>query len=310
MLIVGNPIKLSCWKTSVENDGEKSDFQKFVDKMLLLNMENSVFIDVTAADEPVEYYSKLLSSNISIVAANKRANTQSLEQYHKLHDAAKKRNVSFHYETNVGAGLPVIDLIRKIIAGGDKVIKIEAILSGTINWLLSEYDGSKTLSELIRQAMAKGYAEHDPRDDLSGVDVARKCLILARECDFNLELDNIPVDSLMPPEAAKAENLSAFFRAMKNFDSKFHDQYTTAITGRKKMYYVANIENGTAKVELLGVEETHPFFTMNGSEICIILTTKYYQQSPMVIKGPGAGVDVTAAGLLADIVRIAEEIRM
>jgi bifunctional aspartokinase / homoserine dehydrogenase 1 len=310
MLIGENPIPLSNWKELIENDAEEANFRRFIERMIFQNIENSVFVDVTAADEPVDFYNKLLSGNIAIVAANKRANTQKMEQYCQLHDAAKKRNVSFHYETNVGAGLPVINVIRNIIAGGDKVLKIDAILSGTINWLLSEYNGSKPFSELVLIAKERGYTEPDPRDDLSGMDVARKCLILARECGLEMELDNIAVDTLMPAEAAQSEDLSSFFMLLKRDDPNFHTRYTLARDEGKKLRYVASIESGIAKVELLELDESHPFFALRGSENCIILTTKYYQQYPMVIKGPGAGVDVTAAGLLADIIRIAEGIRV
>ena len=310
MLIEESPICLTNWKDLAEKNTEEANFRRFVDGMLLQNMENSVFVDVTAADEPVEYYNKLFQGNIAIVAANKRANTQKMEQYRELHAAAKKRNVSFHYETNVGAGLPVINVVRNIIAGGDKVIKIDAVLSGTLNWLLSEYDGSRLFSELVQIAKSRGYTEPDPRDDLSGMDVARKCLILARECGLEIELDNIAVESLMSSEAAQSEDLSAFFRSLKKNDPGFHSRYSKAVADGKKLRYVASIENGTAKVELLELGEDHPFFALRGSENCIIFTTKYYQQFPMVIKGPGAGVDVTAAGLLADIIRIAEGIRV
>jgi bifunctional aspartokinase / homoserine dehydrogenase 1 len=310
MLIDENPICLSSWKTSTENNSEKANFRNFIDKILFQNMENSVFVDVTAADEPVEYYNKLFLGNIAIVAANKRANTKNLEYYHQLHNAVKNRNVPFHYETNVGAGLPVINVIRNIIAGGDKVIKIDAVLSGTINWLLSEYDGSKPFSELVQTAKNRGYTEPDPRDDLSGMDVARKCLILARECGIEIELENIAVDSLMSSEAAQEEGISSFFLSLKKYDPVFHSSYSKAVADGKKLRYVASIENGIAKVELLELGESHPFFALRGSENCIIFTTKYYQQYPMVIKGPGAGVDVTAAGLLADIIRIAEGIRV
>lgn len=310
MLIGDSPINTANWKTLIGKEAEKADFNKFVSGILSRNMENSVFIDVTAAEEPVEYYDKLLSSNISIVAANKRANTRNMEQYLRLRSAAKKRNVSFHYETNVGAGLPVINVIRTLIAGGDKVIKIEAIVSGTINWILSEYNGNLPFSELVRIARQKGYTEPDPRDDLSGMDVARKCLILARECGLNLEIDDINVDPLMPPEAKHAENLTRLFEVLKSNDPWFSERYAIALANRKRMRYVATIEAGSAKVELLETGETHPFWDLKGTENCIILTTNYYQQYPMVIKGPGAGVDVTAAGLLADIVRIAEGIRI
>jgi aspartokinase/homoserine dehydrogenase 1 len=310
MLIGENPVSLIKWKELLENDGKKAIFKRFVEGMLEQNIENSVFVDVTAADEPVDFYNKMFQGNIAIVAANKRGNTRSMEQYIMFHEAAKKRNVSFHYETNVGAGLPVINVIRDIIAGGDKVMKIDAVLSGTINWLLSEYNGNKPFSELVQTAKERGYTEPDPRDDLSGMDVARKCLILARECGLEIELNDIDVDTLMSSEAAQAENLSAFFRLLKKGDQLFHIRYTKAMAEGKKLRYVASIENGTAKVELLELGDSHPFFALKGSENCIILTTKYYQQYPMVIKGPGAGVNVTAAGLLADIIRIAEGIRV
>jgi aspartokinase/homoserine dehydrogenase 1 len=310
MLIGENPICLSNWKALIENNSEEANLRNFVGDILLQNMENSVFIDVTSADEPVEYYNKLLSGNIAIVAANKRANSQNMELYRQLHASAKKRNVSFNYETNVGAGLPVINIIRNIIAGGDKVIKIDAILSGTINWLLSEYNGSRPFSELVQLAKDRGYTEPDPRDDLSGMDVARKCLILARECGLEIELENIAIDTLLPKTTAVSKDLSTFFRLLKRYDPDFYTRYSIATANGKKLRYVANIEGGTAKVELLEIQESHPFFALRGSENCIILTTKYYQQYPIMIKGPGAGVDVTAAGLLADIIRFAEGIRV
>jgi aspartokinase/homoserine dehydrogenase 1 len=277
--------------------------------ILSQNLENSVFIDVTAAEEPVDYYDRLFSGNITIVAANKRANSGNMEQYVRLHSAARNRNVSFHYETNVGAGLPVINVIRNLFAGGDKILKIEAVLSGTLNWLFSEYDGTRPFSELVMVARERGYTEPDPREDLGGTDVARKCLILARECGLEMELEEITVDSLMPSDAEKCKDLSDFFKVLKRYDPIIKEKYTDAVADGKKIRYMATIENGSARVELKAVEESNPFFSLKGSENCIILTTNYYKQFPMVIKGPGAGVDVTAAGLLADIVRIAEEVR-
>ncbi len=310
MLFSGDPLRLNAWRKIIETDSEKADMQRFVEEMLTRNMENSVFVDVTAADEPVSFYNKILSGNIAIVAANKRANTQSMELYCLLHDEVKKRNVPFHYETNVGAGLPVIKVIRDLIAGGDKVVRIEAVLSGTLNWLLTEFDGSNPFSALVETARSRGYTEPDPRDDLSGKDVARKCLILARECGLEIELNSITVDPLMPDEASEAGNIAAFLVLLKKYDAIFFKRYSSAMAKKKKLRYVASIENGKAKVELLELDETHPFFALQGSENCIILTTKYYQKYPMVIKGPGAGVDVTAVGLLADIIRIAEGIRV
>ena len=310
MVMGEKAINMKKWRAVMEKESEKPDLQKFVKGLLQQNLENSVFIDVTASDDPVQYYNELLTGNIAIVAANKRANTQSLEKYRQLHTAAKNRNVPFHYETNVGAGLPVINVLRSLSAGGDQVVKIEAVLSGTMNWLLSEYDGSKPFSELVKIARENGFTEPDPRDDLSGMDVARKCLILARECSLEIELEDIPVVPLMSEEAAKAKDVPAFFEKLKNYDSVFQDKYNSAKASGKKLRYVGTVEKGTAKVELIEVGADHAFYSLIGTENCLILTTNYYKKYPMVIKGPGAGVDVTAAGILADIVRIAEGIRM
>jgi len=310
MLTGEKPFDISIWKTLIRDRSEKANLTHFVEKILAQNLENSVFIDVTASDEPVRFYERLLRGSISIVAANKRANTQELQKYHKLQDAAKKRNLSFHYETNVGAGLPVINVLRSIMAGGDKVKKIEAVLSGTLNWLLSEYDGNIPFSGLVQVAKNRGYTEPDPRDDLSGMDVARKALILARECGLEMELEDIPVEALMPEGSYGAKDFQSFIGILKSYDNLFHSKYEEALQGGKKLRYVATIGNGTARVELVGVDNAHPFYGLSGTENCIMLTTNYYQMYPMVIKGPGAGVDVTSAGLLADIVRIAEGIRM
>jgi aspartokinase/homoserine dehydrogenase 1 len=310
MVMGEKSINIKKWRTIMEKDSENPDLHKFVKWLLQRNMENSVFIDVTASDDPVQYYNELLTGNIAIVAANKRANTQTLEKYHQLHTDAKNRNVQFHYETNVGAGLPVINVLRSLSAGGDQVVKIEAVLSGTMNWLLSEYDGNKPFSELVKLAKENGFTEPDPRDDLSGMDVARKCLILARECGLEIELDDIPVVPLMSPEAAKAKDIPAFFELLKEYDSSFQNKYNAAKASGKKLRYVGSIEKGVAKVELIEVGADHAFYSLIGTENCLILTTNYYKKYPMVIKGPGAGVDVTAAGILADIIRIAEGIRM
>jgi aspartokinase/homoserine dehydrogenase 1 len=189
------------------------------------------------------------------------------------------------------------------------VVRIDAVLSGTINWLFSEYDGNTAFSELVKIAKEKGYTEPDPRDDLSGMDVARKCLILARECGWNAELEDVHVDPLMTDEAAGSGNIDEFFRNMASFDPLINDSFISASGEGKKLRYIASVENGKATVSIVFVGKESPFYSLGGTENCIILNTNYYRKYPMVIKGPGAGVDVTAAGLLADIVRIAEEVR-
>ncbi len=309
MLLNENSIDIRQWKDKLADDSEKADLKKFTDQMIEQNLENSVFIDITASDDPIQYYVPLLSKSIAVVAANKRANSQSMTEYRLLRETSRKRNVPFHYETNVCAGLPVINAIRSLIVSGDTVIRIEAVLSGTLNYLLSEYDGSKPFSELVKVAKEIGYTEPDPRDDLSGMDVARKCLILARECGWDIELNEIKVEPMMPDESASAADVPAFFETLNDYNAVFHAHYEKAKARGMKLRYVALIENGTAKVALTEVDSDHAFYTLKGTENCISLTTKYYQKYPMVIKGPGAGIDVTAAGVLADIVRIAEGLR-
>ena len=309
MIVGDDPINKSLWRESV-GEGEKASLGDFIDRMLKLNNENSVFVDVTAADEPVEYYDSILLKNIAIVAANKRANTRTLREYDELHNAANLRNVPFHYETNVGAGLPVINVIRNLIAGGDKILGIEAVVSGTVNWLLSEYDGSTPFSSLVMQARDLGYTEPDPRDDLSGMDVARKCLVLGRECGLDLEMSDISVEQLMPQDAVKADTQDDLEMYLRRYDKNFNERYRYEEAKGRKLRYVASVNKEETMVKLVGVDADHPFYGLKGSENCIVLTTGYYSEYPIVIKGPGAGVDVTAAGLLADIVRIAEGIRM
>ncbi len=232
-----------------------------------------------------------------------------MAEYNRLHSSAKKRNTPFHYETNVGAGLPVINVLQSLISSGDQVNKIEAVLSGTMNYLLSEYDGEKPFSELVKFAKENNYTEPDPRDDLSGMDVARKCLILARECGWEIEESDIEVEPLMSAECTAAKDIPGFFGALEIYNQTFHRTFEDAKAKGKRIRYVAVIENGKAKVSVLEVDDKHAFFSLKGTENCISLTTKYYQQYPMVIKGPGAGVNVTSAGVLADIVRIAEGLK-
>ena len=302
-------IEINQWKSILETSSEVTELESFTGNIIRQNLENSVFIDVTASDEPVKHYNEMLSNNIAIVTANKRANTQDMDRYSQLHASAARRNTPFHYETNVGAGLPVINVLQSLINSGDQVSKIEAVLSGTMNYLLSEYDGSRPFSELVAFAKENSYSEPDPRDDLSGMDVARKCLILARECGWSIEESDIEVEPLMTAECAGAKDVASFFEVLKNYDKPFQQRYADAQVKGRRLRYVAVIENGKAKVSVMEVDESHAFYSLRGTENCISLTTKYYQQYPMVIKGPGAGINVTSAGVLADIVRIAKGLK-
>jgi bifunctional aspartokinase / homoserine dehydrogenase 1 len=309
MLLDESGLDIANAKDLLGKSSANADLKTFANIIVDQNLENSVFIDVTASDAPVEFYNELLAKNIAIVTANKRANTRSIVEYNLLRNAAKIRNTPFHYETNVGAGLPIISVLNGLRASGDRVIKIEAVLSGTMNYLLSEYNGEKSFSDLVHLAKENGYTEPDPRDDLSGMDVARKCLILARECGWEMELDNIQVDALMSDEAARAKDVPAFFTALQNYNAPFQKRFEDAKAKGKRIRYVAHLEGGKAKVSVQEVDEAHPFYNLKGTENCLSISSKYYQQYPMVIKGPGAGVYVTAAGVLADIVRITEGLK-
>ena len=310
MIINDYDLNFNNWKNKLNESRINKNLTEFTEMMIIQNLENSVFIDVTASNEPIEYYNKLLQNSIAIVTANKRANTQSFKAYQMLHESAKKRNTPFHYETNVGAGLPIINVLNGLKTSGDSIHKIEAVLSGTMNYLLSEYNGELSFSELVKKAKENNITEPDPRDDLSGMDVARKCLILARECGWKLELEDIEVESMMDQKTANAKDITEFFNELKNEDSSFLNQYQNAESNHKKMRYVANLENGKAKVSTVYVDTAHPFYNLKGTENCISITSKYYQQYPMVIKGPGAGVDVTAVGVFADIIRITEGLKI
>ncbi|NMC41229.1 MAG: ACT domain-containing protein, partial [Bacteroidales bacterium] len=310
MILSDNGISPGNWKAELETSADAADFRKFSGKIVTGKYENSVFIDATASDQPVEHYSELISSNVSIVAANKRANTGSLGLYLNLQNSARRSNVLFNYETNVGAGLPVINVIRNLISGGDEIIKIEAVLSGTVNWLLSEYDGSRPFCELVKEAMRRGYTEPYPGDDLLGIDVARKILLLARESGFMLEPEDVETEPVLPggvPEGIDTDHLLDIIRLREGL---IRQTYKEADERNMKLKYVAVTGKGYASVKLTATDTSHPFYTLKGSENCLIFTTKYYSQYPLVIKGPGAGVDVTSAGLLADIVRIAESVRV
>jgi aspartokinase/homoserine dehydrogenase 1 len=276
----------------------------FFGNMIGLNLSNSIFVDCTSSEEVAEYYSSILSSNISIVTPNKKANSGPLSRYQRLKSISLKRGVKFLYETNVGAGLPVINTMNDLLLSGDRVIRIEAVLSGTLNFIFSSFTEGKQFSEVVKEAKEKGYTEPDPRDDLNGMDVARKVLILSREAGLELELDDIQVENLVPKDCQGELSTDDFFKRISMHDADFEAMRKEAAEKNEKLRYMAVLENGKTTIRLGSVNDQHPFYALKGSDNIILLTTERYHDRPMVIRGPGAGAEVTAAGVFADIIRI------
>ncbi|MDR1287279.1 MAG: bifunctional aspartate kinase/homoserine dehydrogenase I [Treponema sp.] len=284
---------------------EPYSLRAFVGRMKELNLPNAAFCDCTASDEVSAAYAGILKSSVPVVTPNKRANAGSLEYYRELTGYSRERGIPYLYETTVCAGLPVISTLRDLFLSGDKVKRIEAVLSGTLSYIFNNFDGSKTFSALVREAKAKGYTEPDPRDDLNAMDAARKALILARECGMDLEFSNVAVEPILPAACFRAKDVDAFFRELEKTDRGFEERRAAAAACGKALRYVAVIEEGAAKLSLRAEKEGSPFRTLFDSDNIVVITTGRYSKLPMVIKGPGAGAQVTAGGVFADIVRIA-----
>ncbi|MBL7873680.1 MAG: bifunctional aspartate kinase/homoserine dehydrogenase I [Cyclobacteriaceae bacterium] len=288
----------------MKTSGDEMNLNAFMGTMIALNLSNSIFVDCTSSEEVTGFYESILSSNISIVTPNKKANSGSYEKYQQLKSAARKRGVKFLFETNVGAGLPVINTLNDLLISGDQVIGIEAVLSGTLNYIFSSYKKGDKFSDVVKVAKDKGYTEPDPRDDLNGMDVARKILILSREAGLALELGDVEVENLVPQDCRDEMDVDSFFEKLSKHNDTFEKLRGDAESKNEKLRYMAVLENGKTKIRLGSVDNQHPFYSLSGSDNIILLTTERYHERPMVIRGPGAGSEVTAAGVFADIIRI------
>lgn len=303
MLFNEEGLKLPSCIDEMKKDGQAMSMKEFADKMISLNLPNSIFVDCTSSEEVTAVYEAILSANISIVTPNKKANSASMEQYILLKKTAFKRGVKFLYETNVGAGLPVINTLNDLLLSGDRVISIEGVLSGTLNFIFSSYTDGKKFSDVVKEAKEKGYTEPDPRDDLSGMDVARKILILSRETGLSFDLSDIQVENLVPADCQKG-SVEDFFKTLEKHDASFEKLRDEAFSKGEKLRYMAVLNDGKVSVKLGSVNNQHPFYSLSGSDNIILLTTERYHERPMVIRGPGAGAAVTAAGVFADVIRI------
>lgn len=304
MLFNSKGISFENWKQELAG-GAVPKLEDFVSRMVELKLPNSVFVDCTASEGIVLMYEDIIKAGIAIVTPNKKANSGDFARYKKLKDMAKKNHTSFIYETNVGAGLPIIHAIQNLVLGGDKIIKIEAILSGTLSYIFNTFSESdNSFSDIVREAKTKGYTEPDPRDDLNGMDVARKILILAREVGLKLEFNQIKINPILPPKCFKVNSIDNFFTELKKLDSDFAKKKIQTRKNKQVFRYIAALYNGKAEIVLREVGQSHPFYHMSGSDNIISITTKRYCQTPLIIKGPGAGAEVTAGAVLANIVSI------
>ncbi|MHA8066492.1 bifunctional aspartate kinase/homoserine dehydrogenase I [Aquirufa sp. ROCK2-A2] len=284
--------------------GIENNISNFVQGIKEFNLPNSVFADCTADKHIYQHYLGLFKSNISVVTPNKVANSGPYDLYAELHQTALAKGVKFLYETNVGAGLPVINTLQGLIASGDRFTKIEGVLSGTLSFIFNQFKPGKSFAEVVKQAKEKGYTEPDPREDLSGMDVARKILILSREIGLKLEFKDITIEKIIPENCEKAESVEAFFDQLAYSNDFFEKMINEAYHQGKVLRYIATLEDQKITIGLRAVDEKHPFFQMDGADNVIAFTTKRYHDRPLVIKGPGAGAEVTASGVFADIVSL------
>lgn len=304
MLFDAEGIEAKDWKEQMENSELKANIRAFVDRMIDMNLPNTIFIDNTASGDVPEFYKEILGESISIVTPNKIATSSSYSHYLDLKNTAKKNNVQFLYETNVGAGLPVISTLQGLINSGDRIEKIEAVVSGSLSYIFNNFDGIKPFSDLVMEAKELGYTEPDPRDDLSGSDVRRKIIILTREAGIAIEPEDVELDPILPASCIEADGIDAFFEALQNENDYFNSMIVKAKSDGKVLRFIASMHQGKAKISLQAVGQDNPFYSLQMSDNMIVFTTKRYNKRPLIVRGPGAGAEVTAGGVFSDIIVI------
>jgi aspartokinase/homoserine dehydrogenase 1 len=303
MLFNDEGIDLENWKEELDK-GEVMEAHSFTDKIIAKNLRNSVFVDITANDDVAQLYPKLLQKSVSVVACNKVAASSVHSYYKSLKELANEFNCLFLFETNVGAGLPIIGTLNDLLHSGDKINTIEAVLSGTLNFVFNNYDGTKPFADIVKQAQDEGYTEPDPRLDLSGKDVMRKIMILAREAGEEIEMDHITNNSFMP-ETCMIGSVDEFYQSMAKEEAHFKEIFREASEAGKKLKFVASFKNGKASVGLQHIDPNHDFYHLYGKDNVVLFYTDRYSEQPLVVKGAGAGAEVTASGVFADIIRVA-----
>jgi aspartokinase/homoserine dehydrogenase 1 len=307
MLFDEHGIDLRSWSSQIENSNEVASFDDFLLNVKKLNLRNSVFIDNTANSLLPSYYAKYLKQNIAVIACNKIACSSDYKIYKNLKYLSRQYNAPFLFETNVGAGLPIIDTLQNLINSGDEITQIQAVLSGSLNFIFNNFDEELSFYEVVQQAGIEGYTEPDPRIDLSGVDVMRKILILLRESGMEMELEEIKNRSFLPKSSQEAESVDDFLRTLTKEADHFKRLRKDAEEKDCRLKYVAEYKDGKAEVGLQHIPKDHPFYNLDGKDNIVLFYTNRYKDQPLIIKGAGAGAEVTASGIFGDIIRTANK---
>ncbi|MDQ5929976.1 MAG: bifunctional aspartokinase / homoserine dehydrogenase 1 [Bacteroidota bacterium] len=296
-------IDLNHWQEKLE-EGETANPENFVAKVKELNMRNSIFVDITANEGVSKLYEKFLKESVAVVTCNKIACASEFDNYKHLKNLSRQYNAPFLFETNVGAGLPIIDTVKNLVASGDKINKIQAVLSGSLNFIFNNFDDKNSFHDVVKEAGVQGFTEPDPTIDLSGIDVARKILILIRESGYKMDIDQIANQSFLPPACLETKSNDAFFASLIEYADHFDAIYQKAKDQDSRLKYVASFEDGKASVGLQFIPKDHPFYNLEGKDNIVLFYTDRYIDQPLLIKGAGAGAAVTASGIFADVIRI------
>jgi len=305
MYLDNNGIDLTKFEMLLNNTGEDAGIESYISKMKKFNLAHSIFIDNTASSEVPQFYTEILRNNIAISTPNKIALSSDLDTYKEIKRLSSDKNVPFKFETNVGAGLPVMSTLQNLVNSGDKIIKIEAVLSGSLSYIFNTFSSSLTFSSVVKNAQDQGFTEPDPREDLSGADVRRKLLILSRESGIDMHETDIDIKKLLSDEAITAKDVDSFFDVIESEEAKYNQLIKEAESKNERLRFIACLENEKGKIGLQSISKESPFYNLSGSDNMIVFHTHRYNKTPLVIRGPGAGADVTAAGVLSEIINIA-----